>query len=79
MFNLLPKAGNSITNERIELIERFIELFGTQGLGYLTADREFVVYEWIKYLNYQNIRYYIRIRESFWMHQPNNSKQVKAS
>jgi len=37
MFKLLPKAGNSNTKECIELIERFICLFGTQALGCLTA------------------------------------------
>lgn len=42
MFKMLPKAGNSNTGERIELIELFISLFGIQTLGYLTADREFV-------------------------------------
>jgi len=79
MFKLLPKAGNSNTNERIVLIERFIRLFGTQALGCLTADREFVGEKWIKYLNDQNIRYYIRIRENFWVLQPHNGKRVKAS
>jgi len=79
MFKLLPKAGNSNTNERIELIERFIRLFGTQALDCLTADREFVGEKWTKYLNDQNIRYYIRIRENFWVLQPHNGKRVRAS
>lgn len=79
MFKLLPKAGNSNTNERIELIERFISLFGTPALDCLTADREFVGEKWIKYLNDRNIRYYIRIRENFWVLQPHNGKRVKAS
>ena len=79
MFKMLPKAGNSNTKERIELIERFIRLFGTQALGCLTADREFIGDQWIRYLNDQNIRYYIRIRENFWVLQPHNGKKVKAS
>lgn len=79
MFKMLPKAGNSNTGERIELIERFIRLFGIQALSCLTADREFVGDKWIKYLNDQNIRYYIRIRENFWVLQPHNGKKVKAS
>ena len=79
IFKLLPKAGNSNTDERIELIERFISLFGIQSLGCLTADREFVGEKWIKYLNNQNIQYYIRIRENFWVLQPHNGKRVKAS
>ena len=79
MFKMLPKAGNSNTKERIELIERFIRLFGTPALGCLTADREFIGDQWIRYLNDQNIRYYIRIRENFWVLQPHNGKRVRAS
>lgn len=51
LFKLLPKFGNSNTNERIELIERFIRLFGSASLDCLTADREFDCENWIKYLN----------------------------
>ncbi len=42
LFELLPKFGNSNTSERIELINRFIHLFGSESLDCLTADREFV-------------------------------------
>ena len=79
LFKLLPKFGNSNTNERIELVERFIRLFGSETLDCLTADREFVGEKWIKYLNENRIRYYIRIRENFWVVQPHNGKRVKAS
>lgn len=79
LFKLLPKFGNSNTCERIELIERFIRLFGFESLDCLTADREFVGERWIKYLNENHIRYHIRIRENFWVMQPHNGKRVKAS
>jgi len=79
LFKMLPKFGNSNTNERIELIEWFIRLFGLEALDCVTADREFVGERWIKYLNEQQIRYYIRIRENFWVLQPHNGKRVKAS
>ena len=79
LFKLLPKFGNSHTNERIELIQRFIHLFGTEALDCLTADREFVGEKWIGYLNDNQIRYSIRIRENFWVLQPHNNKQIKAS
>ena len=79
LFKLLPKSGNSNTSERIELIKRFIRLFGSDSLDCLTAEREFVSELWIKYLNENRIRYYIRIRENFWVRQPHNGKQVKAS
>ncbi|WP_404800989.1 hypothetical protein [Aquipluma nitroreducens] len=56
---MLPKFGNSNTEERIELVERFIRLFGSEALDCLTADREIVGERWIKYLNEQQIRYYL--------------------
>ena len=79
IFKRLPKAGNSNTDKHFELIERFIGRFGARTLDCLNADREFVGEKWIKYLNGQNIRYYIRIRENFWVLQPHNGKRVKAS
>src|SRR5665647_1382795 len=79
IFKRLPKAGNSNTDKHFELIERFIGRFGARTLDCLNADREFVGEKWIRYLNNQNIRYYIRIRENFWVIQPHNGKRVKAS
>ncbi len=79
LFKLLPKFGNSNTHERIDLIERYIRLFGSETLDCLTADREFVGERWIKYLNENGVRYHIRIRENFWVLQPHNGKMVKAS
>lgn len=79
LFNLLPKGGNSNTKERIKLIDRFIALFGLGSIDCLTADREFIGQQWIKYLNDHKIRYYIRIRENFQVLKPGNGKQVKAS
>lgn len=75
LFKLLPKFGNANTWGRIQLIERFIRLFGIESLDCLTADREFVGKRWINYLNENHIR----IRENFWVMQPHNGKRVKAS
>lgn len=41
-FTMLPMQGNSNTNESIELMERFIRLFGRHCIDALVADREFV-------------------------------------
>ncbi|PTN09107.1 hypothetical protein C8N47_106208 [Mangrovibacterium marinum] len=79
LFKLLPKFSNSNTNERIELIQRYIHLFSHESLVCLTSDREFVGEHRIKYLNDNRIRYYIHIRENFWVVQPHNDKQIKAS
>ena len=77
-FRLLPKKGNSNTQERIDLMERYIALFGKSSIDCLVADREFVGGHWIGWLNDNRIRYHIRIRENFWVHNPHNGKDFKA-
>ncbi len=40
LYRLLPKRGNSNTAERVEIIERFIRLFGKDCIDCLVADRD---------------------------------------
>jgi Transposase DDE domain len=79
LFTMMPKFGNSSTSERIELLQRYIDLFGIDTIECLLADREFVGDHWIAYLNFNRIRYHIRIRENFWIVIPRNGHRVKAS
>ena len=78
LFRLLPKKGNSNTMERIALIERYIALFGEGSIDCLVADREFVVADWLAYLNFRRIRYHIRIRGDFWVTKPSTESRFKA-
>ena len=64
LWVLLPKRGNSNTTERIDLVARLLKLFDRKQIAYLTADREFVGREWIKYLLQQPVPFRIRIRQS---------------
>ncbi len=61
---LLPKRGNSNTEERMELMERFISIFSIERIQSLTADREFLGQVWFSYLIRKNIPFCIRIREN---------------
>ena len=79
LFSMLKKRGNSNSQERIDLINRFIKLFGKKCIESVLADREFVGDEWIKYLNDNSIPYYIRIRNNFKVFIPNKNKEVKVS
>lgn len=79
LFSLMPKRGNSNTAERIDIINRYIELFGKETIHFLVADREFVGEDWMKYLNHQRIEYHIRVRENFWAHNPKTGKRYKLS
>ena len=78
IFKLLPKRGNSNWEERKSLIQKFIDLFGRDCLDCLVADREFVGKEWIGWLNNESIRYYIRIRQNFWVINPRSGEKVRA-
>ena len=60
----LPKQGNSNTAERIELIERFLGIFGWDKVAYLVADREFVGKAWFAYLRSRQIRLRIRVKQN---------------
>lgn len=79
LFSTMNKFGNSSTAERINLMERYIRLFGIDSIDCLLADREFIGEEWIAYLNNYKIRYHIRIRENFYVIIPRNGHKIKAS
>ena len=77
LISMLDKRGNSHTQERIEMIERYIRLFGYRTIDCLLADREFVGEKWVKYLNNNKIGHHIRIRENFYVDDPRTNKRFK--
>lgn len=77
MFSLLSKRGNSNWEERHMIMERFIRLFGADCIDCLMADREFIGKEWIGWLNTCRIRYYIRIRQNFWIAKPSTGERIR--
>jgi len=62
IFKMLDKRGNSDTNERVDLVNKFIKLFGKDKIDRLLADREFIGHKWLGFLNDNQIKYYIKIR-----------------
>lgn len=72
IFKLLLKAeneeqckrGNSNTKERIELIQKFIEIFGIEKIDFVTGDREFIGETWIQWLSNIELTYTLRIRDN---------------
>ena len=79
LFSMLDKRGNSNSQERIKLINRFIDLFGKEVIESVVADRAFVGENWLKFLNRNRIRYHIRIRNNFKVFIPHKNKIIKAS
>jgi hypothetical protein len=79
LWHMLPKKGNSNCKERIELIKRFINLFGKGCIEALVADREFIGAGWIHYLQAERLPFHIRIRDNMWFTKPQDGQQLKIS
>ncbi len=62
LWKALPKKGNSNTTERIDLLQSFVGIFGSNTIACLIANREFVGKHWIDYLIKNNIPFFIRIK-----------------
>lgn len=62
---VLNKKGNSNSDERKDLILKFIQVFGVKRIDFLACDREFIGYDWFKWLIRMNIIFNIRIKENF--------------
>jgi len=60
----LPKQGNSNSAERIDLLQSFINIFGVESIGSLTADREFIGKMWVDYLMKHKVPFFIRIKKN---------------
>ncbi len=63
LWCLLPKTGNSNTQERSALLERLLKGLPVDRLEVLLADREFIGGEWFAYLCEQNLPFVIRVRK----------------
>jgi len=62
LWTLLDKKGNSNTAERIEILKRFLRLFGRERIQCLTGDREFVGKQWMAFLLQEHIPFRLRIK-----------------
>jgi hypothetical protein len=78
IFKMLDKRGNSNTEERIDLINKYLDWFGKDTINCLLADREFIGKKWLEFLNENKIRYYIRIRNNFKFFSYQKKKEMPA-
>lgn len=74
MWTVLNKKGMSSTDERVELLERFLTYFPRQRIDCLTADREFRGQRWITYLLRQKIPFRIRIPNNTQTHNRHHNR-----
>ena len=68
---LIPKKGNSNTTERIQLINQFLNIFGSCKIHYLTGDREFIGQLWFDYLIKHQIQFRLRIKKNMLISRSN--------
>jgi hypothetical protein len=60
----LGKKGNSKTEERLDLLERFLKIVPASQIAVFLADREFIGKTWFNALQKRGIPYAIRVRNN---------------
>lgn len=78
LWLFLEKRGNSHTLERIAILKHFLVAFGHNRIQCLTADREFIGTDWIKFLKRHRIRFRIRIRRNTLISNPSGTSDLAA-
>jgi hypothetical protein len=63
-WDLLDKKGNSDTDERIAIVQKFIDKFGKDCIAGLLADREFIGIDWFNWLIQNKIPFNIRVKKN---------------
>lgn len=78
IWSVFPKKGNSSTQERIELIERFLSIFPDLSISSIVADREFVGQKWFAYLSRKNFDFVMRLKSNFKATRKGKTKSIAA-
>ncbi len=64
VWSFLEKQANSSTEERIDLLKRFLELVKPHDIEFFVADREFIGDTWFNYLDNRKVAFAIRLRNN---------------
>ena len=54
-IEFLDKKGNSKTEERMRILQRFLDAFGVEKIEALLADREFIGEDWVSWLHEKQV------------------------
>ena len=61
-FEMLDnKSGNSNSEDRIKIIKRVMTVLGSERIGYLVMDREFIGHKWLRWLKKEGVRFCVRV------------------
>lgn len=63
MWTFLEGPGSSSTAQRIDLMQRYLAIFGAASIKRLLGDREFIGAEWMNFLNENNVPFVIRVKQ----------------
>jgi len=63
LWTVIDHQGSSNTGQRIELIQRYLSLFGVASIELLLADREFIGADWVNFLMENKIPFAIRVKQ----------------
>lgn len=74
VWTQLGKKGNSKTPERLDLLERFLELVPARQIKVFLADREFIGKSWFIALQKRKIPYAIRVRNNQFVTLPEGDR-----
>jgi hypothetical protein len=78
MWTVMPDPGASDTAEREELLARFVGRFGKERARFLTADREFLGFDWIAWLQKEQIPFRIRIKAGeYLLHEDGREQKAR--
>jgi hypothetical protein len=58
------KGGNSNTTQRIDILQKCIDLLGESKIGLLVGDREFIGEKWLNFLKKKHIPFCVRVPKS---------------
>jgi hypothetical protein len=64
VWTLLETQGNSQTDERVVLMQKFINRFGKGRIAGVLGDREFIGGDWFAWLKKEKIAFCIRIKKN---------------
>jgi hypothetical protein len=65
LWVMLPKQGNSNTDERIALLKELFRFLPSHRVKGLLGDREFVGKRWFEWLEKREIAFYIRVKQNY--------------
>ncbi|WP_338760955.1 IS4 family transposase [Bernardetia sp. ABR2-2B] len=77
-WSVLSRTGNSATQQRIDLIEDFLNQFPNLSITALVADREFIGKKWFFYLATKKFDFVMRIKSNFKATRKGKTKSIVA-